>query len=246
MSISSFAPRAIKAESPTTTPPSRKPKVQSFSHSNPQDRSPPPLLTSERKTLSVNSMSSVIKKAQKSAAMGGGAAADDDEGGDGVLGMSVKAMQWAVNFLASPSQRTSSSSSSSSSASAAPDFTAGKYAWRRSSADGESLAGTSSFPGDGSGGGGGGGGLDGDGVSSGDGGDERTAAIVCLGVAGEDFLAYVDGFPAPDGKVRTTRSAVAGGGNAANTATAIARLGEPVGLAASVGLDRAGEVGGYA
>lgn len=66
-------------------------------------------------------------------------------------------------------------------------------------------------------------------------------AIVCLGVAGLDMLGYVGRFPSPDEKVRTTRAVTAGGGNAANTAVAIARLGEAVGLATCVGLDREGD-----
>ena len=49
--------------------------------------------------------------------------------------------------------------------------------------------------------------------------------VLCLGVAGMDQLAYVEAHPQPDEKVRTRQLLRRGGGNAANTATALARLG---------------------
>lgn len=46
-----------------------------------------------------------------------------------------------------------------------------------------------------------------------------------MGAVGLDFLAQVDAFPLPDSKVRTRSATHQGGGNAANTAVALARLG---------------------
>ena len=68
-----------------------------------------------------------------------------------------------------------------------------------------------------------------------------SKSIVCLGIAGQDMLGYVREYPCPDDKVRTTRSLLAGGGNAANTATAIARLGSHASLVTCLGHDRIGD-----
>jgi len=64
--------------------------------------------------------------------------------------------------------------------------------------------------------------------------------IVCLGVASIDLLAYVSSHPKPDDKLRTEKLLTRGGGNAANTATALARLGIPVSLVTKVGDDANG------
>jgi len=55
--------------------------------------------------------------------------------------------------------------------------------------------------------------------------DTSTSTIVVVGFSGLDFLGTVSSFPSPDDKIRTTSLNVIGGGNAANTAVAIARLG---------------------
>lgn len=64
--------------------------------------------------------------------------------------------------------------------------------------------------------------------------------VLGLGMAGIDILAGVDAFPKPDEKVRTTSVSVLGGGNTANTLTAVRRLGVSCSLVSKVGNDMYG------
>eukprot|EP00040_Diaphanoeca_grandis_P043992 m.10968 g.10968 ORF g.10968 m.10968 type:complete len:464 (+) comp8571_c0_seq1:212-1603(+) len=68
---------------------------------------------------------------------------------------------------------------------------------------------------------------------------DRNGRVLALGGCGIDILAYVDAHPLPDAKIRTNSEGVLyrGGGNAANTATALARLGVSVSLLSKVGDD---------
>ena len=64
--------------------------------------------------------------------------------------------------------------------------------------------------------------------------------VLGLGAASLDYLATVDTFPQPDAKIRTTEFAISGGGNAANTLTALQRLGVQTRLVAKLGDDLIG------
>ena len=65
--------------------------------------------------------------------------------------------------------------------------------------------------------------------------------ILSVGLAAVDFVAVVDHFPVPDEKMRSSSLIVEGGGNAANTAAAIGRLGiADVSLVTAVGDDANG------
>lgn len=64
--------------------------------------------------------------------------------------------------------------------------------------------------------------------------------IVCVGTVTMDLLLVVDRLPHSDERVEASDVALAGGGNAANAAVAIARLGLPVEFCGTVGDDRAG------
>lgn len=64
--------------------------------------------------------------------------------------------------------------------------------------------------------------------------------IVGLGSASLDILAYVDGFPLADSKVRTTHVTRCGGGNCANTLVALARLSHPTQIVTKIGGDEIG------
>eukprot|EP00466_Bigelowiella_natans_P012286 jgi/Bigna1/128856/aug1.7_g3564 len=55
--------------------------------------------------------------------------------------------------------------------------------------------------------------------------EEVLRRIVGLGSCGVDFLAQVEEYPSPDDKIRTTDFKVFGGGNAANTLSALGKLG---------------------
>lgn len=61
--------------------------------------------------------------------------------------------------------------------------------------------------------------------------------VVGLGMAGMDLVARVPTFPLPDSKIRTTNLEAHGGGNTANTLTAIRRLGLCTKLVSAVGSD---------
>ena len=66
--------------------------------------------------------------------------------------------------------------------------------------------------------------------------------ILCVGLACLDTIATIDEFPAPDSKVRSKSLHNYGGGNAANTAVAISRLGKlKVDLLSAVGNDSNGD-----
>eukprot|EP00187_Rhodella_violacea_P015217 CAMPEP_0184719192 /NCGR_PEP_ID=MMETSP0314-20130426/8177_1 /TAXON_ID=38298 /ORGANISM="Rhodella maculata, Strain CCMP 736" /LENGTH=370 /DNA_ID=CAMNT_0027183047 /DNA_START=6 /DNA_END=1118 /DNA_ORIENTATION=- len=67
----------------------------------------------------------------------------------------------------------------------------------------------------------------------------EKGTVVGLGTVSIDYLAYVDSFPNPDDKIRA-KLEVFGGGNAANTLTALARLGVPTSLVTAVGNDSNG------
>lgn len=67
-----------------------------------------------------------------------------------------------------------------------------------------------------------------------------ASKVLCVGISLLDYVVSVDAFPAPDSKQRAAGQRVSGGGNAANTAVALARLGERVGLVAKIGPDGAG------
>jgi sulfofructose kinase len=64
--------------------------------------------------------------------------------------------------------------------------------------------------------------------------------VVCVGAATLDTIAAVERHPEPDERVEATEVATAGGGPAATAAVALARLGLPVSLIASVGDDAEG------
>lgn len=64
--------------------------------------------------------------------------------------------------------------------------------------------------------------------------------ITCLGAAGLDAVATVAEFPKADDKIRTTSILFGGGGNAANTCTAVSRLGFDAMLISKVGSDTNG------
>lgn len=66
--------------------------------------------------------------------------------------------------------------------------------------------------------------------------------IVCVGTVALDMIVSTEHLPAEDERVEATGVALAGGGNAANAAVAIARLGLPVEFCGTVGDDRAGEL----
>ncbi|KAA8499444.1 Ribokinase [Porphyridium purpureum] len=65
--------------------------------------------------------------------------------------------------------------------------------------------------------------------------------VLVLGAVCVDFIARVQQFPQPDDKVRTESLDVLGGGNAANTATCLARLGAQVRFVSQVGTDANGQ-----
>eukprot|EP00929_Paragymnodinium_shiwhaense_P083152 TRINITY_DN44192_c0_g1_i2.p1 TRINITY_DN44192_c0_g1~~TRINITY_DN44192_c0_g1_i2.p1 ORF type:complete len:774 (+),score=148.31 TRINITY_DN44192_c0_g1_i2:47-2323(+) len=67
------------------------------------------------------------------------------------------------------------------------------------------------------------------------------AHVVCCGLACVDLLQNVDSYPEADAKVRTSSSSWHTGGNAANTARALAQLGTNVSLVSKIGTDSAGK-----
>ncbi|KAJ8903849.1 hypothetical protein NDN08_000382 [Rhodosorus marinus] len=69
----------------------------------------------------------------------------------------------------------------------------------------------------------------------------RSRKVVGLGAAAIDLLASVDTFPNPDDKIRTVSFEVAGGGNCANTLTAVSRLGLPCSILTKIGDDGTGK-----
>jgi sulfofructose kinase len=67
------------------------------------------------------------------------------------------------------------------------------------------------------------------------------ASILCAGIAVLDEVFRVSAFPMPDTKVRASEFITIGGGNAANAAVAIARLGGKACFAAPLGDDAVGD-----
>src|SRR5215472_4987649 len=63
------------------------------------------------------------------------------------------------------------------------------------------------------------------------------ANILCAGIAVLDEVFRVSAFPMPDTKVQASEFITIGGGNAANAAVAIARLGGKASFAAPLGDD---------
>lgn len=61
--------------------------------------------------------------------------------------------------------------------------------------------------------------------------------VLVVGACGLDYIAAVDSYPAPDAKVRTQQLSITGGGNAANTAVTLSRLGIATKLISKVGDD---------
>jgi len=66
--------------------------------------------------------------------------------------------------------------------------------------------------------------------------------VLGMGVTGIDLLAYVDAYPAPDAKIRTSDFKVQGGGNSGNTLTALSRLGVHAEIFTKVGDDAYGKM----
>jgi len=67
-----------------------------------------------------------------------------------------------------------------------------------------------------------------------------SSKVLCVGMCVLDYVVSVDAFPSPDSKQRAVGQCISGGGNAANTAVALARLGECAGVVAKIGQDSAG------
>lgn len=65
-------------------------------------------------------------------------------------------------------------------------------------------------------------------------------SIVCVGTVALDMILATEQLPEEDSRVEASHVALAGGGNAANAAVAIARLGLPVEFCGTLGDDRAG------
>ena len=61
--------------------------------------------------------------------------------------------------------------------------------------------------------------------------------VLVMGACGVDYIAAVEAYPSPDAKVRTNQLRIAGGGNAANTAVTLARLGVTTELLSKIGDD---------
>jgi len=67
------------------------------------------------------------------------------------------------------------------------------------------------------------------------------SSVLIFGISCLDSVALVDHFPQPDEKLITTSLTICGGGNAANTATCVSRLGIKLKLLAKIGDDLIGE-----
>lgn len=67
-----------------------------------------------------------------------------------------------------------------------------------------------------------------------------SVRVLGLGACGMDLIAAVPHFPAPDEKLRTTSTLFSGGGNVANSLTALRRLGVSTTLVAKIGDDAHG------
>jgi sulfofructose kinase len=69
-----------------------------------------------------------------------------------------------------------------------------------------------------------------------------TPTILCVGTVTLDMVLTTDYLPREDERVEADQVSLGGGGNAANTAATIARLGLPVEFCGTVGTDVAGEL----
>ncbi len=72
-------------------------------------------------------------------------------------------------------------------------------------------------------------------------GPASAAAVLCAGIAVEDFLFKVDRFPEPGSKIYADAFVATTGGCAANAAVAVARLGGRARFAGPIGTDAASE-----
>mmetsp|Transcript_12274 Transcript_12274/g.18410 ORF Transcript_12274/g.18410 Transcript_12274/m.18410 type:complete len:487 (-) Transcript_12274:63-1523(-) len=70
----------------------------------------------------------------------------------------------------------------------------------------------------------------------------RIPSIICVGAAGIDAVGMISSFPKPDDKIRTSSLTLAGGGNAANTCSAISKLGITASIFSRVGADVNGQL----
>ncbi len=70
---------------------------------------------------------------------------------------------------------------------------------------------------------------------------EHSSVVLSLGISVLDYSVVLDEFPAADTKQVATMQTTAGGGNAANTAVCVSRLGLPVQLMSKVADDPAGQ-----
>ena len=68
-----------------------------------------------------------------------------------------------------------------------------------------------------------------------------TPSILCVGTVSLDLILVAPRMPDADERIEASDVALSGGGNAANAAVAIARLGLPVQFCGTVGGDRAGD-----
>jgi len=68
----------------------------------------------------------------------------------------------------------------------------------------------------------------------------HSGRVLGLGTAGIDYVAMVDHYPSPDDKVRVAAAFQTGGGNVANTLTAMSRLGVECELLTKIGQDELG------
>eukprot|EP01038_Epipyxis_sp_PR26KG_P009484 gene9484-12775_t len=66
--------------------------------------------------------------------------------------------------------------------------------------------------------------------------------VYVIGSAGLDYITQIPFYPKPDEKIRATHLEIVGGGNAANTSTALSRLGVPVKLFTKIGDDNNSQV----
>lgn len=70
----------------------------------------------------------------------------------------------------------------------------------------------------------------------------KQPRILSFGLSCVDFVACLSHFPTPDEKMHSSQLMCEGGGNAANTAVALARMGVPISLVTAVGQDINGDI----
>eukprot|EP01041_Mallomonas_annulata_P007495 gene7495-15335_t len=73
-------------------------------------------------------------------------------------------------------------------------------------------------------------------------GKQSLYHVLGMGVAGMDFMLRVEKYPKEDEKIRTTSYKTSGGGNVANTLTALSRLGIQASLFSIMGTDSTGDL----